>query len=460
MKAQMEKKSGILNYFKPLKEKNLNNETQKTPIKKNKQRIEALPKSTVIYHNFLKRSLFSESPPKSAPAIVEISSSSESEKESEILTQKRVSPRKILNTNLPDIHGIALDSKKDESCRKSPRKRAQKIQKSIEETIPEPESSSNSKKRKATRLESIVEDEKSTDSPNRRRSSRIKKIESEKPDSPPQPISPPRKREKLDPKVPQNVSNTPKSRRASSSKIVPKSSTKKKPDPNRIRSGSTFSSDSYSSSEEEDDEPPKDGLKKLMKRSNLKNTPKKPPKPKINSKKSKKDSIAKPDVIEICESSTEVEEDTVEIISDSEIDQHRSQNARAANLDRDLELKIAARIRKAECELIIDDDRIDEILDEIQALNKNLDVQEHWRRVSNQGVSDESDIQQVNIFLALLKSGFGDPFLGNRLTDKLLFLRSLTRQVSMNRFFSRPYLRRRGFTRDQYVVNFNFAKNG
>jgi hypothetical protein len=130
-----------------------------------------------------------------------------------------------------------------------------------------------------------------------------------------------------------------------------------------------------------------------------KNTPQKPPKPqKIAqkpSKKSKKDRIAKTDVIEICESDAEEEEDTVEIISDAEIDEHRSQNPRSAYLERDLDLKIAARIRKAECELIIDDEKIDEILREIQGLNKNLDVQEHWKRVSNQGVSDESDIQQV-----------------------------------------------------------------
>ena len=350
----------------------------------------------------MNQSKLSESPTKSAPAIVEIISSSESEKEPEISTQKRVSPRKSPNSTLPNINGIVLDSKKDEACRKSPRKRVQKIKESIQE--PEAvDSSSNSKKRKATRLESIVEDEKTTDSP-RRRSSRIHKIESEKPpepDSPPQPTSPPRKREKLDPKLSQKVSNTPKSLRASasSSKTVPKSSKKKskskRPDPNRIRSGSTFSSDSYSSSEE--DEPPKDGLKKLMKRG--KNTPQKPPKPqKIAqkpSKKSNKDRIAKTDVIEICESDAEEEEDTVEIISDAEIDEHRSQNPRPANLDRDLDLKIAARIRKAECELIIDDEKIDEILREIQGLNKNLDVQEHWKRVSNQGVSDESDIQQV-----------------------------------------------------------------
>ena len=51
MKAQLEKKSGILNYFKPLKEKNLNNETKESPRKKHKQRIEALPKSTVVIHS-------------------------------------------------------------------------------------------------------------------------------------------------------------------------------------------------------------------------------------------------------------------------------------------------------------------------------------------------------------------------------------------------------------------------
>jgi len=303
---------------------------------------------------------------------------------------------------LPDVNGIDLESKNNETSQKSPRKEAKKK----EEQIPKPEieaDSLNSKKRKASRLESIVEDEKSTLSP-RRRSSRIKRIEDEKPpepDSPPNPVSPPRKREKLDPKISLKISKTPKSRRASapsSSKIVSKSSKKsKRPDPNRIRSGSTFSSDSFTSSSEED-EPPKDGLKKLMKRSN--NTPRKTPQKTSQnhqkaSKKPSKASKSQPDVIEIDESDAE---SPVEIISDSEIDEHRSRNPRPANLDRDLDLKIAARMKKAECELIIDDENIDSILAEIQALNKNMDVQEHWKRVSNQGVSDESDILQVILF--------------------------------------------------------------
>ena len=333
---------------------------------------------------------------------MEIISSSESEQEPEILTKRRVSPRKSLNSTLPDVNGIDLESKNNETNQKSPRKKSQKK----EEQIPKPEieaDSLNSKKRKASRLESIVEDEKSTLSP-RRRSSRIKRIEDEKPpepDSPPNPVSPPRKREKLDPKISLKISKTPKSRRASapsSSKIVSKSSKKsKRPDPNRIRSGSTFSSDSFTSSSEED-EPPKDGLKKLMKRSN--NTPRKTPQKTSKnhqkaSKKPSKASKSQPDVIEIDESDAE---SPVEIISDSEIDEHRSRNPRPANLDRDLDLKIAARMKKAECELIIDDENIDSILAEIQALNKNMDVQEHWKRVSNQGVSDESDILQVILF--------------------------------------------------------------
>ena len=217
---------------------------------------------------------------------------------------------------------------------------------------------------------------------------RIKKIEETKPpveEPSPSPPSPPRKREKLDPKLAKSSAKaTPKARRNSSttSSKAQTPSAKKNSSAKLVENGTPVKVN---------------GLKKLM--NTAKETPNK------SSKSSSKSSSNGP-VIEIDsddEKPQQPAKKTEPPITKEELDFYAKEDEKVKSWkkycelkDGDFQLHLEKRIERAERNLIINDEDIEKILGKIQKANKSMNVAENWKRVSSQGISEESDLLQVS----------------------------------------------------------------
>ena len=139
------------------------------------------------------------------------------------------------------------------------------------------------------------------------------------------------------------------------------------------------------------------GLKKLM--NTAKETPNK------SSKSSSKSSSNGP-VIEIDsddEKPQQPAKKTEPPITKEELDFYAKEDEKVKSWkkycelkDGDFQLHLEKRIERAERNLIINDEDIEKILGKIQKANKSMNVAENWKRVSSQGISEESDLLQVS----------------------------------------------------------------